>query len=157
MVCALLLNHKEIVLNFITNTRWNFFNLWVNKRSKDLFINPVGEKLNKTPRAHPSTYSLQKKTPMSDIAERVLSNPQTCKKPAPAACAASRAARDAKTAEEASVYHWTEFDIIVVDFPHKGEIQEFRQRCRQSRKTAELVRQRDNLLSRFTLPSSPTN
>ena len=77
------------------------------------------------------------------------SKPWACKKQALAACAAARDTHDARPAEEDSVYHWADFDIIVVGFPHEGEIQEFRQRCRQSRKTAELVQQRDNLPSRF--------
>ena len=54
---------------------------------------------------------------MSDIADRVLSKPRTCKKPAPAACAASREARDAKNAEESSEFQWIDFNFIVVGFP----------------------------------------
>ena len=112
-----------------------------------LFIPPVRENpKNKKCR------EFSHNTPMSNIAARVLSKPRTCKKPAPAACAASREARDAKNAEESSAYHWIEFNFVVIGFPHERDIQDFQELCRVSRKTARHVQLRDSLISRFLPP-----
>ena len=107
------------------------------------------------PPKHKPPYS-PRITPMSNIAARVLKNPRACKKQPPAACVASRVARDFKIAAEASEYKWIDFNFIVVGFPHEKEIQDFRRRCHMYRNTAGLIRRRDSLISRF-LPSLQTN
>ena len=86
---------------------------------------------------------------MSNIADRILSKPRACKKPPPSACVARRIARDAEAAEEASVFHWVDFDIIEIGFPHEEDIQQFRQLCPRIFKTKELIRRRDDLLRRY--------
>ena len=87
---------------------------------------------------------------MSNIAARILSKPRACKDPPPAACVASREARDVRIAEESSKYHWIEFNFVVVGFPHEKDIQDFQELLRRaSRKTVRHVQLRDSLISRF--------
>ena len=89
---------------------------------------------------------------MSNIAERVLSKPRSCKKPPPSTSVFAREHHKYKLASRASIFHWTDINIIEAANPTNEAIREFQQFKREFFCTPEVIHRRDALIRRF-LPS----
>ena len=90
---------------------------------------------------------------MSNIADRVLSNCRSCKKPPPESAVFRREMHAGKIAEEASEYSDADFNIVCGGYPNNEEIQQLQQLYYNSLgTTVEYIRRRDILISRL-LPS----
>ena len=89
---------------------------------------------------------------MSNIADRVLSNPRSCKKPPPFSSVWAREHHKYILASRASVFHWAELNMIEIANPTNEEIKQVQRLEREWCLTPELIHRRDALIRRF-LPS----